>query len=562
MPNMTQTEQPDSLTDEARLLLVQDQHGGDYVPNDGARGAYIKGAIIEGKGCQVFINGKGEMLAWTSEGTYTIAENENVAPRPVDLWAERRHPALPSGLLPSVIEDFATVNARIMGADAGALAASALAVCAAAIPDPIQVQVKRHSTSWTESARIWVALVGDPSAKKSPIISEASRPLKAMDTRLFGEYREAKASFDALEKAEQAVTTPPRQVRLRLEDTTIEAAQEVLKDSPNGVLCLQDELSGWFGAMDKYSGGRGAAKDRAFWLQSFNGGSYVVNRVGRGSSMIDNLSVCMLGGIQPEPIRKLAAEAQDDGLLQRLFPIVVSPSTVGVDEPTPPVSDKYAGLVERLRTMQRSRAGIGENDLRFDDGAQAIRDQLEVKHHDMQRAWEDVNRKLASHFGKLDGLFARLCVLWHCIESDGDRPAREIPASVADRVSKFMHQFLVPHAVAFYTDVLGLTAQHDMVMQVASYILSHDLTTITARDVRRGDRAMRGLDDYQARAILTQLDALGWLEPEPPTRNETAPRWRVRPSVHAMFAERAERERQRRQTVRETIVQSLETIAA
>ena len=49
-------------------------------------------------------------------------------------------------------------------------------------------------------------------------------------------------------------------------DTTIEAAQEILKDSPNGVLLDQDELSGFFGSMDKYSGARGAQKDRAFWL--------------------------------------------------------------------------------------------------------------------------------------------------------------------------------------------------------------------------------------------------------------------------------------------------------
>ena len=67
-------------------------------------------------------------------------------------------------------------------------------------------------------------------------------------------------------------------------DTTIEAAQEILKDSPTGVLLDQDELSGWFGSMDKYTGARGAQKDRAFWLQSYNGGSYTVSRVTRGGS--------------------------------------------------------------------------------------------------------------------------------------------------------------------------------------------------------------------------------------------------------------------------------------
>ena len=82
-----------------------------------------------------------------------------------------------------------------------------------------------------------------------------------------------------------------------MQDTTIEAAQEILKDSPDGVLLYQDELSGWFGSMDKYSGARGAAKDRAFWLQAYNGGPYTVNRIGRGSR------------VHPEPFRLASSAA-------------------------------------------------------------------------------------------------------------------------------------------------------------------------------------------------------------------------------------------------------------
>jgi len=558
MPGMTEP-QPD---EETRLLRIQEEHGGEYVPASKARAAYIRGATIDGVGCQVWIDAKGKMFAYTSDGLIEVIESSNDNAGPVDLWAERAHPSLPTGLLPPILEEFALINARTMGADAGALAASALAVCAAAIPDRVQIQVKRHSTGWTESARIWVAIVGDPSAKKSPIINEASRPLKAIDARLFHQYREARRIFDGMDRAQQAESKPPLQTRVRIEDTTIEAAQDVLRDSPDGVLCLQDELSGWFGSMDKYSGGRGAAKDRAFWLQSFNGGPYVVNRVGRGASMIDNLSVCMLGGIQPDPIRRLAAEAHDDGLLQRLFPIVVGPAGIGVDEPAPPISAKYASLIDRLHGLQRPRKGLGEANLTFDDGAQAVRDDLELEHHELQIAWETVNRKLASHIGKLDGLFARLCVLWHCVEAEGDRPAPEITEATAKRVAGFMRRFLLPHAIAFYTGVLGLAAARDTVEELASYILAHNLSTLTVRDVKRQARALRSVDEVDLRAAINHLDALGWVDPMPLVRNETAPRWRVRPAVHTMFAARAEQERTRRTAVREAIVRSLDAMAA
>jgi hypothetical protein len=45
----------------------------------------------------------------------------------------------------------------------------------------------------------------------------------------------------------------------------------VFKHSAEGVLCYQDELSGWFGANDKYTG-KGTLKDRGFWLRTYNGG--------------------------------------------------------------------------------------------------------------------------------------------------------------------------------------------------------------------------------------------------------------------------------------------------
>jgi len=199
---------------------------------------------------------------------------------PVDLWGRFDPPELPHGLLPPIIEEFARVNAAQMGADPAGLAMAALVTCAAAIPDRVQIKVKRHD-DWTESARLWVALMGPPSAKKSPIISAATGPLCRLDVAMMREWQANVSAYWALEKSERTGPPPP-QTRLRIEDATVEAAQQVLEGSPWGVLLLQDELSGFFGAMDKYNGGKGAQADRAFWLRSFNGGQFALNRVGRG----------------------------------------------------------------------------------------------------------------------------------------------------------------------------------------------------------------------------------------------------------------------------------------
>ncbi|WP_162244719.1 DUF3987 domain-containing protein [Aureimonas sp. Leaf454] len=481
----------------------------------------------------------------------TTAANDNESD-PVDPWARAKHPPLPDGLLPPVLERFAKVKAETMGVDPGGVAAATLAVCAAAIPDDIKIQVKKHDKSWTESARIWVALIGQPSAKKSPIISAASAPLKEIDDELYREYARATAVYEALSKEEKKSAVRPFRRYMRMEDTTIESAQEMLRDSPDGVLCLQDELSGWFGSMEKYASGKGSAKDRGFWLQSFNGGSHVVSRVGRGNFHIDNLSISLLGGIQPEPIRKIAADMQDDGLLQRLFPIVMGTASVGTDAPAPPVVAEYAALVRRLNAIEKPKAGMVEVPLRFDEGGQAIRAELEVKHQALAAAWQDVNLKLSAHFGKYDGLFARLCVLWHCVESAGARPASVVEEDTARRVAAFLHDFLRPHAIAFYTGILGLSDNPDALLATAGYILSRGLETVTARDVCRGDRIMRLGKTQAAERALEQLDALGWVVPIPTLRRDSTA-YNVVPRVHTLFAERAAEEERRRSEVRELI---------
>jgi hypothetical protein len=249
---------------------------------------------------------------------------------PVNLWSTFDPPRLPHGLLPSVIEDFAFEQGTTMGADPAGLAVAALAVCAAAVPDSVQLRVKRYG-GWYEATRLWVGLVGDPSTKKTPIINQVVRPLERIDAALWHTYAAVKAEWDALDKDTKRATPPPPQVRVKLDDVTIEAAQEVLRDSPDGVLYHRDELSGFFGSIDKYAGHRGAANDRGFWLQAYNGGPYTFDRIKRGSGRIEHLSVSVLGGIQPEPMRKLAADTVDDGLIQRLVTIMLRPGGVGRD---------------------------------------------------------------------------------------------------------------------------------------------------------------------------------------------------------------------------------------
>jgi hypothetical protein len=385
---------------------------------------------------------------------------------PVDLWSAFNPPPLPRGLLPPVLETFAFEQGATMGADPAGLAAAALAVCAAALPDHVRLKVKQHS-GWTEAARLWIALVGDPSTKKSPIVRQIIQPLKRIDAALWHAYATAKAQWDALPAAARRTTPPPLQTRVMFNDTTVEAAQEILCDSPDGVLYLRDELSGFFGSMDKYTGPRGAAGDRGFWLQAYNGDSYTFDRIKRGSGHIEHLSVSVLGGIQADPMRKLTADTVDDGLIQRLTPIVLRQGKIGRDEPMSEATMHYETLVEQLHNTPQPLDHVV-----LDDGARTVRQELERKHHELSEL-EIVNKKFGAHVGKYDGTFARLCLLWHCIENAGAALPPQVTEACARRVAEFMAHFLLPHAVAFYSDIYGLADDHARLTAVAGYILAH-----------------------------------------------------------------------------------------
>lgn len=556
---------------QLRLTLeeFQDLYGGSI------KGPWLNGCQIAGQPADIYHTAAGGFNLQTPHGEkysrlelmkfvrmdcglsdpQLIAANDN---GPVDVWAQAAHPSMPSDLLPETISDFAAVLSDTMGADPAGLAMSALAVCGAAIPDTIEIQPKEHDKSWTEAGRLWVGLVGLPSTMKSPTISAAVRTLRRLDHELYREYAALRSAWDDTPKDERKGKAPPRHVRMMLEDTTIEAAGEVLRDSPNGVLLVQDELSGWFGSMDKYSGGgRGAAKDRSFWLEAFNGGPHTVNRVARGASVIPNLSVSLLGGIQPEPLRAIAKDAHDDGLLQRLLPIALRAGALGKDVPQPDVAAIYSGLVERLSRLKKPvRAGLQQEvPLRFSPAAQLVWADAVARIHGLGVSWESVNAKLAAHIHKYPGILARLCLIWHCTESEGDRPEAIIGESVAERASRFLLEFLYRHAVTFYTRILGLSDRQDKVEAVAGWILTHRPANVTIRAVRRGDRIMRAMDNDEAEAVLHQLDAFGWLSPVPTLRRDSK-EWRVDERVYGLFEERAEEEAERRAAVRQIIAEA------
>ncbi len=471
---------------------------------------------------------------------------------PADLWDSFYSPPLPLGLLPKIIEDYALTNSVQIGCDAAGLAMGALVACAAVIPDRIQVQAKKHAPHWLNSARIWIAIVGASAAMKTPIYREVMRPIGRIDKKLVQEYMRAKQAWENLEPAEKRTTPPPACLRVKIEDITIESAQGIFADNPDGLMMARNELAAWFGAMDKYSGGKGAHADRGFWLATYDGGGYTFDRVKRGSQHIENLGLSLLGGIQPSVIRKVSYEGSDDGLIERLNPIVCRDGTVGQDLPMPAEATAFEALIDDLYDLRSMHM---DEVIQFSEEARGVREAQEHKWHELVILFQPRNQMFASHIGKYHGMFVRMCLLWHMIENRNENWKLPVSGDIARRVATFMDEFLLKHAAAFYYGVLDLNDEQEKIRTVGGFILAHKLTEVSNRDVQRGTNSVRDLKQKDIQGLFEQLHALGWLERLSPKRAGDPPRWKVNPAVHEGYTDRAKDEQVRRENFRAKLLE-------
>src|SRR5262249_15370028 len=150
----------------------------------------------------------------------------------------------------------------------------------------------------------WAAIVGFSGSGKTPGISVTKRVLSLIESTRKEKIAElqrrhetkaetAKAAAKAWKKAvEDAVkaSLPPPQMpkaatdpgtfvrpRLYVSEATIERHAVLLQARPRGTLLMSDELASLFLNMGRYSNG----SDKEFWLESWNGHHFVVERMGR-----------------------------------------------------------------------------------------------------------------------------------------------------------------------------------------------------------------------------------------------------------------------------------------
>ena len=501
-------------------------------------------------------------------------------PEPLDLFADPNSeaPELRHVHIPLAINDFCFDTAARMGVDPTSVALGCIVSCASVISDEWAVQPKRHDYEWTEGPRLWGAILGNPSILKTPVIRACTRPIDRLETiareqhgNAMRDYRQQMKAAKADKTGETPEPTHPKLDRYLVEDATVEALTEALRDDEEAkqhaparkILCRQDEMSEFFANLDRYRGAGNGGGDRGPYLRLFNGGSNTIDRVGRGSFRIPSWSACFLGGIQPGPIQQIAKVATEDGLLQRFLFSVPGPQAPGLDRrPSPDARRQYDDLFPALAALHPARTPDGEHlqVVVFHADAHRHREAIDTTVHAMG-LMPDISRQLLSAYGKWSGLFARLALTFHLIDVANARsnnmlgPVQMvIPEATAKRAADFMLEIALPHLLRAHR-LMYSSAQTDHAQWIAGFILANRLDFITTRDVMRAYYALKTPEDREElAAVMTSMTLVGWLEPQA-SRNPVKPvsTWLVNPAVHVLFARQAKQEQARRASAKEAI---------
>jgi len=493
--------------------------------------------------------------AFSAKDAATWQSGEIEWPDPLPIRTELYPvPAFDSAaLLPEVLREWVMDEAERMPCAPDFVAAAAVVALGAAIGARCAIKPKALD-AWLVVPNLWGGLVGLPSAKKSPAIDAAMRPLHRLAAKAQEAHRADIAAFEATrlvadarrdaikdrikEAARKSSANPdalaaelqrhnaeapaaPKVRRFVTNDSTVEKLGELLRDNPTGLLVLRDELVGLLASWER----EGREGDRAFYLEAWNGTSrFNTDRIGRGEIDIPNLCISVCGGIQPDKLTGYLEQAADalgnDGMLQR-FQVMVYPDARPWEwrDRAPNVSarDAVFALFDTLATFNPVEWGAQPADavsrfpaFRFDDAAQAVFIEwaAELNRARIPAEQAEGSPLVAQHLAKYEKAFAALALVLHLAECAATGKRGPVTEQAAIRAAAWC-EYLEAHARRCYGLLAdeGARAARALAERIRSGALAD---RFTARDVRR--KQWRSLTtDKAVSAALDWLEADSWI---------------------------------------------------
>ncbi|MEM7097960.1 MAG: DUF3987 domain-containing protein [Pseudomonadota bacterium] len=355
-------------------------------------------------------------------------------------------PRFEPGILPKVLRDWTEDASGRMNAPIEYFVTSLIAALGSVIGRQLSIRPKKYD-KWAIYPNLWALNVGRPSKMKSPPLKEVMRFVDALQHSATKEFRGEYEIWEDVvqnEGADQA-GPPPVERRFYTGDSTYEKLAELLQSNPNGLLAVNDEMGGFLASL-KMSG---REPTRSFYNQAFDGdGTFTMDRIGRGSTIVRTMCVTVLGNVQPGILNEVISGAfdgakEDDGFLQRFLMSVLpdGPSEIEwIDRaPNRRAHTHVSRTFERLSTIDFSVfSAMNENGNRYVNLTEEARNLFVAKFLDLKRrAAEHPLPAIESLLIKHIKLVAGYALIHHCVEFPQGGPIQADSMRAAIKISEF-----------------------------------------------------------------------------------------------------------------------------
>jgi hypothetical protein len=433
-------------------------------------------------------------------------------PGPPSMAVARLPPAplFPLHVLPPVARRLVEEGAAALDCPPELVAVPLLAFTGGCLGARFEIVLK---PGWTQRAIVWCAVVAEPGSAKSPAQSLAQRPLSVLQREArerhlqqLREYEQALAAWTAKARDSERGEKPerPEMEHYFTTDSTPEGIARMLghpQSCTAGLVVVRDELVAFVRSFDAYKAGRGG--ERQTWLSLWAGVEFKIDRAGRDPYFVVSPTISLVGGVQPDALASLQAEAgQRDGFIERFLfsypdtrPMRWTDATVAQD-----TIDAVTAVFRRLR--QRGAAGVVR--LR-PDALAAFRGWVD----DNAAAQERVSGLLRGVYSKLPNQAARLALILHTLAHPDGPAEHRVSADTMNGTLELVEYFRA-HAARALTH-FGEAAQvaGPLAMRVLRVLRSED------RWVSRGELRERlggHTPSVEITAALTELAASGLAE--------------------------------------------------
>ena len=450
----------------------------------------------------------------------------DASPRPL-VMRLRPIPPLPPAIIPAPFRDWLQDIADRISCPIEYPAVAAIIAVAAVVGRKCGIKPKQFD-DWLSVPNLWGGIVGPPGVQKTPATDEAMKALKYLVAQALKKHEREmlvyEAEVEATKNSESGIKLPkPVCKRYIVNDPTVEALGERLRENLNGLLVYRDELMGFLRSMER----QGREGDRTFYLETWNGSgqNYVFDRIGRGTVVIPALCTSIFGTIQPGPLGEYTRKADGgigaDGFIQR-FQLLVYPDPIPwrhVDrQPNLEAQICAHEVFERLDQLDAQSLGAfvdGDDSipfLRFDADAQPFfnqwRSELEI--NKLRAAGN--SPAIEAHLSKYRSLMPSLALLFHlieCVSSQGECTGGPVSLTAAKYAAAWC-DFLELHMRRIYG---GAVEEEHMKNAIALKKHLESLGVESLRIPAIVQKGWKGLDTTEAvNSALELLEQHNWIK--------------------------------------------------